>query len=328
MKMITSRQYPIHLVLVIVLIFSLKTYSQTSQDALFNSALQDYVQTLMTRFSRSTMEHERFLVQQIRMLNSEIKSRVSDIPAIRDSYFDRLQNQLLEIQALKTRLASSGSNSLNMFIEQLEKKIQDTIDSGTINFKRQKAIAEAVQLLHIGEEMISLDPNAELEQDPEFAKNLRETRSEFLRSFGLTSGPDKEAVSETSNPTIFDVYKEWKSNELLKYQVRWTDVQIIKNRLVKRGGVSDSERMFKRELEHAAEAYNFGFYDLAERSFEEILSRYTRLGRMDDCLFFKGQSNYALGRYNEAKKEFEKFVVEYPPSEYLLKSYQRLLQID
>ncbi len=328
MKMITSRHYPIHFLLVIIFIFSVNTYSQTTEDALFNSALQDYVQKLMTRFSMTTIEHERFLVQQIRMLNREIKSRVKNIPSIRENYFDKLQNQLNEIAALKTRLAASGSSSLNVFIDQLEKKIQDTIDSGIINFKRQKAIAEAVQLLHIGEEMISLDPNAELEKDPEFSKNFRETRSEFLKSFGLAAKPGPETAADIVNPTIFNVYKEWKSNELLKYQVRWTDVQIIKNRLIKKGNISDTEKMFKRELEQAVQAFNFEFYDLAERSFEEILKRYAKLGRLDDCLYLKGQSNYSLGRYNKAKKDFEKFTAEYPASDYLQKAYIRLMQIN
>ena len=325
-------KHPFRYFIVFLFAASAMSFADSRDDALFNSALKYHMQKLIKRFSGSSLEKERFLVEQIRMINDEIKARVNNVSRIRENYFDKLQKQLKEIQALKSRLASSGGNSLNIFIDQLEQKIKQTIDSGTINFKRQKVITEAVQLLHVGEEMISMDPNASIESDPDFSQNFRQTRQDFLRSFGYTTasktapaaGPKEAGAAKA---TVFDVYKAWKATELLKYQVRWTDVQVIKKRLLKKGTITENERMFKRELRHALEAYNFGFYELAAASFDEILKKYKTMGRLDDCLYLKGQSNFYLGRFNHAGQDFDEFVSEYPTSNYLTKVYHRLLQI-
>jgi len=330
MKKRTPIPYPISFIFLLVFLLTGQTAAGTSQDdALFNSALRHYVGKLTIRFGQGSIDRERFLVQQIRMINDEIKSRVKNIPQIRDAYFKRLQKQLEEIRDLKKRLAASGSTSLNRFINDLEKKIQETIDGGIINHKRQKVITDAVQLLHVGEEMIRSDPHARLEENPEFSDTFKQTRNEFFRSFGLTPASKVRTPAEVpaNPPTVFDVYTEWKSNEWLKYELRWTDVQIMKRRLLKKGTVSDVERMFKRELRQAAEAYNFGFYDLAARSFAEILKRYTNVGKLDDCLYLEGESDYYLGRFNEAQDIYKKFIEEYPTSAYLPKAYKRLLQI-
>ena len=304
--------------------------SAQSNDDLFNSALKSYVRKLVTNYSRSTINRERFLVQQIRMINDEIKARVTGISTIRKNYFQRLQSELNEVRQLRARLANSGDTSLNTFIDDLEKKIDETIKNGVINFKRQKVIEEAVQLLHVAEEMIRSDPNARLSENPEFNNKFHNTKTEFFLSFGeiskLGKSP-KKAEAGGPPPTVFDVYKEWKKTELLKYEVRWTDIQILKKKLLRNGTAVDRERMLKRELMRAAEAFNFGFYDLAERSFAEIRRAYQNLGQLDDCLYYQAEADYRLGRYLTAQKLFNEFLINYPSSSLLPKVYYRLMQI-
>ena len=158
-------------------------------------------------------------------------------------------------------------------------------------------IEEAVQLLYVAEEMIKLDPNASLEEDPQFAAELRTTQNDFIQSFGKSSGAQPDfTVDQDAN--IFDVYDAWMFNNRLDFQKRWTDVQIIKNRMIKSGSAEQRRRMLDREVIEASEALNFGMYDLAERLFGEIVERYQEIGMLDDCLYYKGEANYALGRYN------------------------------
>lgn len=295
----------------------------------YNAALNEYVQSLLTNFGKDAIKRERFLVQQIRMINEEIKSRVSNVDDIRKNYFQRLENRLAEVRALKNRLGASGSSTLLQFVNELEDKIEATINLGAIDYKKQKVIEDAIQLVHIAEEMLKLDPNARVDENPKIAEGLQKTRTNFIQSFGTDLTSTRPAAAPTTKKaTIFDLYDEWNRTERIKYQVRWTDVQVLKNRLLKNGDSAQKLRMFKREARNAAEMFNYGYYDLAERSFDEILNRYSFYDNLDDILFYKGESNYILGRYNRAKQDFNKLVRTYPSSPYAPEAYKRLIQID
>jgi len=315
------------ILILIFLIPNLKAQDETSNMVRFNASLKAYVDELLLNFGNDAIRHERFLVNQIRMLNDEIKSRVGSVSNIHKSYFERLESRLGEVRELKDRLSNSGSFSLNNFINDIEKEIDNTIKLGIVDFKKQKVIEEAVQLLYVAEEMIKLDPNSSLEEDPGFNEEFRSTRQGFVQSFGRKGSLSSEDAARVANATIFDVYKAWRFNNRLEYQVRWTDVQIIKNRLVKNGSDEERKRMFERELRQASEMFNFGFYDLSERLFGEIVARYNILGMLDDCLYYKGESNYALGRYNQAEKDFQLLLQQYPSSSFISSTYTKLMYI-
>ena len=176
-------------ILFFVLIFifiipNLKAQDETSNMVRFNASLKAYVDDLLLNFGKDAIRHERFLVNQIRMLNDEIKSRVGSVSNIHKGYFDRLESRLGEVRELKDRLSNAGSFSLNNFINEIEKEIDNTIKAGIVDFKKQKVIEEAVQLLYVAEEMIKLDPNSSLEEDPGFNEEFRSTRQGFVQSFG------------------------------------------------------------------------------------------------------------------------------------------------
>ena len=309
--------------------YTLKAQESASLSEIrYNAELNNYVQSLLDNFGKDAIKKERFLIQQIRMINDEIKSRVDNVSDIRDNYFQRLQERLAEVRDLKSRLNSSGSATLLQFVNELESKIIETINLGAIDYKKLKVIEDATQLVHIAEEMLKLDPNARLESNPKIAEGIQKTKSGFIESFGEDLSSKKKTPSLTANkPTIFDLYDEWTLTERIKYQMRWTDIKVLKNRLLKNAAPQEKLRMFKRELRQAAEMYNFGYYDLAERSFEEILRSYPTLDNLDDVLFYKGESNYFLGRYNRAKEDFGRLVNNYPSSQFAPVAYKRLIQI-
>ncbi len=295
----------------------------------FNNALQEHVRQLMVDFGEYSIDQERFLIQQIRMINQEIKNRVSGIDNVRRNYFERLQDRLAEVRLLKQRLSGYGPPELIAFIDNLESKIEATIDGGIINYQRQRFIDDAVQLLYIAEEVVKLDPNASLRENPKFSETFRDTRVEMRETFG--SKVDLEARVEeenfSANNSIFDLYSEWRRSERVKYKLRWTDLRIIKNRLLENGSQAEKERMFQRELRQASEAFNYGYYDLAQRSFGEILKRYGFIGQLDDCRYFRARANYELNRFNEARDDFQILVREYPSSSYLISAYTHLIEI-
>ncbi len=323
----------------LLLIFNLGLYAQQKQepakpasqqqDLLYTSALKHYVNDLITNLSASSIGQERFLVQQIRMLNAEMLDRVKGVSKVKESYFQLLNQRLAEVKALKRRLAPYHSAQLNDFLNKVENTIQGALSAGKVDFQKQRAIEDAMQLLYVAEEMIKMDPNAKLDKDAEFAQDLKKTERKLV-SKSLTDLSYEDYQNQTSGkekPTIYDLYQEWKRAEHVNYQLRWTDVEIIKKKLIREGTAAERERMFKRELRQAAEAFNYGFYDLAERSFGEILNRYSFIGQLDDCLFYKGLSNFLLERYLAAQSDFERFVHDYPTSSYLPKVYRYLMQI-
>jgi hypothetical protein len=232
----------------------------------FYDALRGYIAKQLTSFGTDAIKQERFLVQQLRMLNDEIKSRVTNVNEIKSQYFASLDARLQEIQSLKKRLSNSGNTSLLNFITELESRIQQTINEGRIDFQRQKVFEDGIQLLYIAEEMTDLNPNARLDQDPKISAQMADSRKNFINTFGGKTTTSARAISGNEpQATIFDLFTEWKRSYIIKYESRWTDVQIIKNRLIRDGSPTENGRMFKRELQYAIMAYNFADFDLAFR---------------------------------------------------------------
>jgi len=292
----------------------------------FNQHLEEYIQERLTRVSKESLDKERFLIQQIRMLNDEIKSRVANVSEKRDNYFSKLERNLNEIRDLKRRLPGGSGGSLIGFINDLEKRIELTLENGIIDYKRQQVFDDAVQLLYLAEELMKLDPASNLSENPRIAEGIQETRAKFRTSFGDIV-PSAGSGAPAGQATIFNLYDEWQRTERLSYLVRLTDVQIVKKRLLKNGTIAEIERMFKRELFRASEAFNLGRYEVARMSFDEMIEAYPSVGALDDVTFYKGESNFYLGRYNQARQDYQSVITNYPASAYVGESYRRLIYI-
>ncbi len=308
-----------------LLINSNYAQSNSVTDEQFNDHLKTYINKLLTRYGEQNIEKERYLVQQIRMINEEIKARVGSVSDKRAKYFDKLKASLKEIDALKNRLPASGSQ-LYSFIDDLEKRIESTIDKGVMDYKRQRVFDDAIQLLYLAEELIKLDPATNLSTNPQIIEGLNKANNKIVSSFGST-GNSKVSRSSDAQASIFDVYNEWKKTERIKYHLRLTDIAVVKKRLIKKSTVGDMQRMFKRELQQAVQAYNFRYYELAQLSFDEILKNYGQIGELDDVLFYMAECNYHLGRFNMAEEQFEEIINDYPSSSYAPRTYKRLIEI-
>ena len=302
----------------------LKAYQNT--DSQFNERLKSYVNSLLTRSGEKDIEKERYLVQQLRMVNEEIKARVGNVSEKRQHYFDRLQKRLSEIKDLKNRIPSTAGGQIFNFIADLEQRIQKTIDAGVMDYKRQKVFDDATQLLYLAEELIKLDPGTNLSANDQIAQGIARANKKF--NVGTSGKTVKKTLSKAGTPsTVFDVYQEWLKTKRLTYMVRLTDVEVLKRKLIRKSNISELERMFKRELLHAAQAYNFGYYKLALLSFNEIKKQYKNIGELDDVQYYIANCNYIIGRYLEAKTEFDNLINEYPSSTYLSDGYLKLIEL-
>lgn len=305
---------------------SLFAQSISNEDLLYKSELEKYIKKKTTKLGKDAIPKERFLIQQMRMVNDEIKSRVSNTGELRENYFDNLEARLREIQEIKTRLSNSGANSLISFTNDLESRIEETLESGKINYKRQKIFEDGIQLLYIAEEMVNLDPNARLESNPQIKEGLKSSKQKFLDTFGETKSFAKSS-DYSGEASIFNLFKEWQLTKTYKYEVRWTDVQILKNKLIRNGTTSDKDRMLKRELRNAATAFNYANYELADRCFEEIINRYEFVNNKDDLYFYQAECKFKLGQYNAARELYNNLIAMYPTSDFASSAYSKLISI-
>jgi TolA-binding protein len=321
----------IFLAIFLSFIFSQQIFSQaqTLNDDNFQQALQEYINKNLLRFGKNEIARERFLIQQMRDINAEIKSRVKNVSAVRDQYFAGLLTRLEELDAFRSRLSDYNSATLNAFIDQLDNRIRKTIDEGEINYRRQKIFEDGIQVLYIAEEMMKLDPGARLDGNAQLTQQLQSSNQKLLNSFGDARGEESVVSYSPSSgkATIWDLFIEWKRSNALQFEARWTDIQVIKNRLLKNGTAMEKERMFKRELNSALLAYNFRNYDLTDRQFEEILKRFTFISTLDDIYFYKGEANFQLDRLEAASEAYLNLVNKYPTSPYTFKAYARLVAI-
>jgi phosphatidylserine decarboxylase len=320
----------IFLAIFLSFIFSQQIFSQAqSFDDNFQQALQEYINKNLLRFGKNEIARERFLIQQMRDINAEIKSRVKNVSAVRDQYFAGLLTRLEELDAFRNRLSDYNSASLNAFIDQLDNRIRETIDQGEINYRRQKIFEDGIQVLYIAEEMLKLDPGAQLDGNAQLNQQLTSSNQKLLNSFGDARGSESPVSYSPSSgkATIWDLFVEWKRANSLQFEARWTDIEVIKNRLLKNGTSMEKDRMFKRELNSALLAYNFRNYDLSDRLLGEILTRYTFINTLDDIYFYKGETNFQIDRFKAASEAYLNLVNNFPTSPYTFKAYARLVAI-
>ena len=303
-------------------------YAQNN-DFVFKAELEKFVKSRITSLGKEAIPKEKFLIQQMRMLNEEIRLRVDYTDDVRNRYFNNLEMKLDEIQSLKTRLNRVGGGGLISFIAELEQRIKETIETGKIDFKRQKVFEDGIQLIYLAEEMVNLDPNARVEDNPELTKHLRSSKQKFITEFGESSSKvfSGSSRSESQDASIFDLFKQWKLTNTYKYEVRWTDVQIVKNKLLRNSTGMQRDRMLKRELSNASTAFNYGYYKLADKSFEEIINRYKDINTKDDIYFYWAESKFNLGQYNAALDLYLKLVNEFATSSLAANAYAKLIFI-
>jgi len=293
----------------------------------FQLALEKYVQELFIDYGMEKIPQEYFLIGLMRLVNKEVSRRLDNPKKARDAYIGDLEQMLEEIGVLKYRLRNSGINDLNRFVSDLENHITYTVNSKEINFKKKKIFEDALQMLYIAEEMIKLDQLQQPAQTTELNQKLNRSKQQLLTAFGNV--PSSSGNITGVRHSIYDLFSEWKSLDQTNYGLRVADVKLARHNLLKTSGIDEILRMFNEELELAYNSFNDEYYDFAERLLGDIIETYPNYGikNIDDVYFFRGESNFALGRLFHAEELYTELLNLFPATSYLTEVYGRLTSI-
>ncbi len=330
----------LYFVLVLVVSFSFlisKSPAQTPQDTTelkslishlseleFQVALNAYVEKLFVNYGVENLPREKFLVSLMRLVNNEMNKRITNPRAARDKYFNELENQLVELRTLKSRLNTSGIKELNSFIKELENRLKLTIRNGQVDYKKKKVFEDAIQLLYVAEEMIKMD---RLRDPGNLNKNILSSKDKLLHAFGEVG--ETENIPLDVEPTIFNLFEEWKKTDLYQYDARLLDVKVARNKLIRSGNIETTQRMFNDQLKYAYTLFNYYEYDQVDRLLEDLVNTYSKadVKDFDDVYYYWAESDYALGRLMRARGIYKRLLAEYPRSSYLPAAYSRLIEI-
>lgn len=290
------------------------------QKAIANHVYDQYI-----RFGEGRISDERYLISMMYLLNQEISRRLKSPTQARQAYFNDLHKMLDEIHQLRQRLRLAGIRDLDSFSSDLSERIKFTIDQGEIDFKKKKVFEDALQMLYVSEEMIKLD---QLQSPAELDQKIGKSKEQLLSAFGETPSEGGEYVGP--QPTIYDLFVEWKKNEEVQYSLRLADVKLARINLLKASSPEDISTMFNNQLKLAYTAFNYEDYDLAERLLGDLLESYPSWGlrNLDDLYFYRAESNFALDRLLHARQNYEELLAKYPGTAFLPEVYSRLVQIN
>ncbi len=299
----------------------------------FHAELVQYVQRQYDLYGEMRLPQERYLVSLMRLVNREMHRRIPNIKAARSKYFADLKQMLQEIEQLHSRLRQANIQDLDKFIIELAARIQLTLERGEVDYRKKKVFEDALQMLYVAEEMIQLD---RAQNGAAIQQKVQESRRRLLNTFGESGASrptgEGEATSAATGKryTIYDLFKEWRKYDIVDYQARLTEVKLIRKNLLQKSGLNEILRMFNDELEYAYLNFNYQDYDLAERLLADILDTYPEWGirNLDDVMFYRAESNFALMRFDEAEQGYQQLIETYPNTTYLADALARLVQIN
>jgi hypothetical protein len=155
------RSFTLHVFLpsFLCLVFSL-AFSQTGRDTTqlkesiskfseeeFQVALTQYVQELLRNHYAESLPQERYLVALMRLVNTEMDNRIINRKAATEKYYADLQAQLNELKQLQNRLKAANIYELDSFIKELDSRMNQTLHSSQIDYKKKKVFEDALQLI-------------------------------------------------------------------------------------------------------------------------------------------------------------------------------------
>ncbi|MFQ5822714.1 MAG: tetratricopeptide repeat protein [bacterium] len=130
-------------------------------------------------------------------------------------------------------------------------------------------------------------------------------------------------------PTVSEIFKEWKAGQIADYKVRYTQYKIMKKNLLSNASFKERSRLLEMDLKDAFLNYIDGDYALAELQFNTILEDYGEYFKnLESVIFYRAESFYGRRLYEEAVRDYERIVNEYPNSSYLGDSLFRLMIIN
>jgi len=267
--------------------------------------LQYYDQMVHEEFVSMMLPKERYLLLLIQQVNEEIGNRRSE----------------------DSQPADFGIEAMFSSREKLLQAYQEELES----------------MLHLIREIEDLERQAKRQTDLKSLNALNTLRSKISEMIDLNldvsttestedsqNSPTKERDPvQTQRVTLssHELYKQWKTNRILDYKLKRTRYEYLRTRLLNTGTLGQRERMFKRDLRQALEAYTNGSFVQSRLLLNDILATHGKGRILDDVLFYATESSYALNHLDEALSGYYKLIQEYPNSDFRYKSLIKILNI-
>ena len=270
-------------------------------------------------FMQMMIPKEKYLLGLVKNVSEELADRRSEgydaadlgIDAVRSPKDVLMEDYDSEVRAME-RLISQ--------IENLEIQAKRRVDLGILRSLEQ--LKDRLKTF-LSEEIKTLN-----EQHEEQAYRMHtqpivvpETTKESP-SFENVDDPFSE-----ESITSGDLFEQWKYNRILDYKLRLAKYGYYRMRLRNSADALQAKRMFQRDLQQALQTYNSGDFELARLQLQDLLDNYSNAYVLDDVMYFRCESGYALNLLDEALEQYQHLVATYPNSEFAAKAMVKMVYI-
>jgi TolA-binding protein len=269
-----------------------------------------YSRLLSQDFMKMMIPKEKFLLGIVKNVTDELAERRREGETAAELGID-------EIRSPKDALIHDydselrAMESLILQIESLELQAKRRVDMDVLGSLEQ--LKERLKTFLTAEIKI-LD-----EQAKEQTAQMHRDEADFQLSgkplnLNLLQDPFGEATLASG-----DLFEQWKFNRLLDYKLRLARYEFYRQKLRKNANPVQAKRMFQRDLQQALLAYNNGDFQLARLQLQDVLDQYASSYVLDDVMYYRCESAYALNYLDEALEGYQQLAATYPNSEFTAK---------
>jgi len=313
---IHKQLWPIALPLLVLCLFPALSAEIASDE---NSETHFYNRLRSDDFMKMMIPKEKYLLGVVKNVSEELADRRSEgqsgvdlgIEDVRSPKDVLMEDYDSEVRAME-RLISQ--------IEELEMQAKRRVDLDLL--KSLEQLKERLKTF-LSNEIKDLNIQHEQQTAQMLAMSIIAPQaSESVNSFDNIDDPFSEETLASG-----DLFEQWKYNRILDYKLRLAKYDVYRTKLQKNSNAVQAKRMFQRDLQQALQSYNAGDFKLARLQLQDVLNLYSSSYVLDDVMYYRFESAYALNYLDEALEGFQRLTVTYPNSEYAAKAMVKMIYI-
>jgi TolA-binding protein len=304
---IGSAQFPPIIIFFITLFVTLFCDNISAQD---KSESKYYSRLRSQDFMKMMIPKEKFLLGIVKNVTDELAERrkegetaaglgIDEIRSPKDALISDYDSELRAMEGLITQ------------IESLELQAKRRVDIDILRSLEQ--LKERLKTFLTAEIKI-LDEQAKEQTEQMHSGEFDFKQSGKSLNLNILQDPFGETTLVTG-----DLFEQWKFNRLLDYKLRLARYEFYRQKLRKNANLLQAKRMFQRDLQQALLAYNNGDFQLARLQLQDVLDQYAASYVLDDVMYYRCESAYALNYLDEALEGYQQLAATYPNSEFTAK---------
>jgi TolA-binding protein len=312
---IGSTQFPLIIIFFITLFITLFCGSISAQD---KSESKYYSRLRSQDFMKMMIPKEKFLLGIVKNVTDELAERRKEGETAAELGID-------ELRSPKDVLISDYDSELRAMeslitqIESLELQAKRRVDMDILRSLEQ--LKERLKTFLTAEIKI-LDEQAKEQTEQMHSGEFDFKQSGKSLNLNILQDPFGETTLATG-----DLFEQWKFNRLLDYKLRRARYEFYRQKLRKNANLFQAKRMFQRDLQQALLAYNNSDFQLARLQLQDVLDQYAASYVLDDVMYYRCESAYALNYLDEALEGYQQLAATYPNSEFTAKGLIKQIYI-